>query len=79
MRCQHGDHRHHFLAGVDVGDEEIHAVIGNGEGATCRPVNTDLSNWLNWDPQPGEGYHRTLNYNITPFVPAHSTPAHYPH
>ena len=56
----------------------VSAVNGNGESETCRPVNTDPTNWLNWDPQPGEGYRRTLNYNITPFVPADSTPPHYP-
>ena len=56
----------------------VSAVNGNGESLPCRAVDTDPKSWLNWDPRPGEGYRRVLNYNVTPFVAPDSTPPYYP-
>ena len=56
----------------------VSAVSGNGESTRCRAVDTDPTSWLNWDPKPGEGYRRVLNYNVTPFVAPDATPPYYP-
>lgn len=39
----------------------VSSVNGNGESVLCRVVDNDPSNWLNFDPMPGEPFRRSVN------------------
>jgi len=39
----------------------VTAVNGNGESLKSKPIGTDPSSWLNFDPVPGEPFRRSVN------------------
>jgi hypothetical protein len=46
----------------------VTAVNGNGESKLSTPVTSDPTNWVNFDPKPGEKFRRRYTYNTTNYT-----------